>query len=224
MPSGTDFNAICYLARYPDLKDGYMFLSASGNWQYGKPTNRQLKKLSDNLFWHWQNFGMAEGRVSGCDLPGTIYSANFNASAYLARYPDIRLGINTLTGKPTGFNVNPQLHYQTIGIYEGRHPGFEIVTSNSPTGMVSPGTTTAIEDNPQTNVTSGDNTVLQPIASTSPSGTTTTPTIDPITGLTIDPATGLPVVTTPAPATSTNTWLIVGGIAALLLLTHKHKR
>ena len=76
------------------------------------------------------------------------------------------MGINPVTGKPSGFNTNPELHYQTIGIFEGRHPGFEILTSNSPVGMVSPGTTTSIEDNPANNQTPGDNTVLPPVSPT----------------------------------------------------------
>ena len=209
MPSGTDFNAICYLNRYPDLKTGWMYLSASGNWAYGKPTNRQLKEISQNAFWHWQNFGMKEGRVCGCDLPGTVYSANFNAQAYLARYFDVRIGINTLTGKPTGFNINPELHYQTIGIFEGRHPGFEIITSNSPQGMVSPGTTTPIEDNPQNNVTPGDGTVLNPILPDT--GTDTIP---------IDTT----VIDTSNTGASQNSWFIAGGLALLLLLTNKKRK
>ena len=61
MPSNQDYNEICYLNRYPDLKNGIMFLSSVSNkWQYGDANNKPHKKLSDNLFWHWQNFGMAE--------------------------------------------------------------------------------------------------------------------------------------------------------------------
>lgn len=161
MPADSKFDPICYLNRYPDLKVGYMYKSADGSWKYGEATNRQLKKISDNLFWHWQNFGMAEGRVCGCDLPGTIYSNEFNAAAYLARYPDIRLRLQLQYSIPTDFRNDPEAHYRMYGIYEGRHPGFEILTSASPNGMVSPGTTTMQQDAnlPQS---PGDGTVISP--------------------------------------------------------------
>lgn len=155
MPSNQDFNGICYLARYNDLSNnpGWMWQSAvDGSWKYGKTTNRKLKKISDDPFWHWQNFGMKEGRVCGCDLPGTIYSAEFNASAYLSRYYDVRVDAQ--------FKNNPLGHYQQYGIYEGRHPGFEILTSKSMTGMVSPGTTTMLIDTAGNNTTPGDGTII----------------------------------------------------------------
>jgi hypothetical protein len=242
MPSSNNFEPICYLNRYPDLKDAYMYLSANGHWQYGHPSNRQVKKISDNLFWHWQNFGMAEGRVEGCDLPGTNYSANFNASAYKARYYDVRVGWDLVTGKYGGYDVNPENHYQTIGIYQGRHPGFEILTSKSPIGMTSPGTTTTIVDNPATNQAPGDNTVLPAInpdtgnAINPKTGNEINPKtgndINPITGNDINPKTGLdvdPVTGKDIPAgtgtgSMSDTWLIVGGIAVILLLTKKKKK
>lgn len=161
MPANLQFNEMCYLARYPDLSNnGWMYKSSDGTWKYGNPSHRETRRLTDtgNAFWHWQNFGLAEGRVCGCDLPGTNYSNEFNSAAYLARYPDVR-GTAILN---SAFSGNPLGHYQTIGILQGRHPGFEILTSASPVGMVSPGTTTLIMDNPKDNQAPGDGEIILP--------------------------------------------------------------
>ena len=232
MPSDTNFNEICYLARYPDLVT--MYQDADGSWHYGNPSNRTKKQLHDpgNAFWHWQNFGIAEGRVPGCDLPGTIYSALFNSAAYLARYPDVR-GTALINSK---YASNPELHYQTIGIGQGRHPGYEVITSATFSGVVSPGTTTNVPDDPTLlNNAPGDGTVLpslnptDPVVTTPPAGT-----IDPTTGLpvVVDPVTGLPVTsTTTTTGTGISAWITANpmeavaiGLGLLLILTKKkHK-
>ena len=179
MPAGQDYNESAYLQRYPDLATGWMYWSADNVWKYGKPSNRTLKKLSDNLFWHWTNFGLKEGRVCGSDLPGTIYSAVFNAGAYVARYPDVT-GVDEVTGKPNAYATNPQLHYNNIGMAQGRKPGYELLTANSPVGMTTPGTTTTVVDSTTidaANKLNGDNAIavntLNPPAITTPVTTTT---------------------------------------------------
>lgn len=121
MPAGEIFNEICYIARYPDLR----------------------QNLKINPLEHFQNFGMAEGRVGGCDLPGTIYSDKFDSVAYINRYPDL---------KGTWAQTNPLLHFQQYGSKEGRKPGFEIITETTPKGLVSPGTTIFVSDHVDSNV------------------------------------------------------------------------
>lgn len=207
MPADQNFNQVCYLARYPDLaNNGWMYLSNDGTWKYGNPRNRQTKNLAQgaNTFWHWQNFGMGEGRVCGCDLPGTTYSNEFNAAAYLARYPDVR-GTSIMASQ---YANNPELHYQTIGILQGRHPGFEILSANSPAGMVSPGTTTQAPDTPI--LSPGDGTVI-----TAPDGTISTDTSTPViaTDNTSDISTWI----------AANPLLVAGIVAGVLLLMH-HKK
>lgn len=210
MPSSLAFDPICYLSRYPDLRTGYMFWSASGKWQYGNPSNRKLKKLSDDPLWHYQNFGIAEGRVPGCDLPGTNYSNEFNATAYMARYYDIRVG------SYYPWNQNPLLHYTKEGIYEGRHPGFEILTPRSGSGVVSPGTTTYVAD-PTPPHHEGDGEVIN---------------IDPMSDIDIGQDEVGPLVDPPDPGDNTgdistwisaNPWLVAGVVGAGLLLLHKSK-
>lgn len=224
MPSSSDFNAICYLNRYPDLKT--MYQDKDGSWKYGKPSNRPIKNLTEgtNAFWHWQNFGMAEGRVSGCDLPGTVYSNEFNAAAYLARYPDVK-GYG-LTGQVSQWATNPEGHYQTIGIVQNRMPGYEILTPGQPvTGMVSPGTTTTIPDDPTQNLTPGDGTILPALNPTDPSGGTN---LLPAAVLPDATPTGTAIV--PAPATGVMAWIEANpmeaaaiGIGLFLILTKKKK-
>lgn len=159
MPASTAWDEVCYNARYPDIRSGYIYAGTDGVWFYTSGQVKghvvQTKRLKDNAFWHWENFGLAEGRVCGCDLPGTNYSNEFDGNAYLSRYPDVRLS-------PDWHN-NPQGHYQKFGIGEGRHPGYEILYSTSPVGMTSPGTTTLIVDNPDNQNEPGDGTVLPPL-------------------------------------------------------------
>jgi hypothetical protein len=192
MPSSTDFNAICYVARYPDVK-----------------------KTGIDPFQHWQKYGLSEGRVCGCDLPGTIYSAKFNSSAYLSRYPDIL--------QSSIWKSNPIGHYQAYGIYEGRHPGYEILSTTSPIGMVSPGTTTTTPDDITINQAPGDNQV---------------PVVTDVSGNTIDPNTGkpVPVVDTninddPSTGTSSfmdfiknNSTMVAAGAALIIILLHENKK
>ena len=208
--SNPEYNEICYIARYPDIKNGYIFAGTDGVWFYQSNLVKgwvvQKKKLSDNAFWHWQNFGLAEGRVCGCDLPGTIYSNEFNAAAYLARYADVRVSPD--------WRNNPLGHYQSSGIYEGRHPGFEILTSASQIGMVSPGTTTQIVDNPATNLTPGDQTIIVNPLDVLP------PDISPIVDIT---------ATAPAPAASLSTWIaanpvLMAAIIAGAIIIIKQKK
>jgi hypothetical protein len=206
MPASQDYNAICYAARYPDIRSGYIYAGTDGKWYYQSNLVKdhvvQVKKLSDNEFWHWENFGMAEGRVCGCDLPGTNYSNEFNAAAYLARYPDVRVN-------PTWKN-NPLGHYQQFGIYEGRHPGFEILTSASPVGMVSPGTTTMIADNTDNNITPGDGSVVLNPVDTIATGDQTPV----ITDNTTDVSTWI----------AANPLLVAGIVAGALLIMHERKK
>lgn len=193
MPSSVDFNALCYLARYPDVK-----------------------KAGIDPFQHWQKYGLQEGRVCGCDLPGTIYSANFNSSAYLSRYPDIL--------QSSIWKNNPEGHYRAYGIFEGRHPGYEILNASSPIGMVSPGTTTTIPDNLSANQAPGDNTI---------------PIVTDSGGNTIDPTTGQPAPvpidnnTNNSPATGqssfvdfikNNSTMVAAGAALLIILLHEGKK
>lgn len=147
------FNEVCYIARYPDLQDsstlppkpglpwteqkGWMYKSSDGTWHYGRTNNRELKKIQDNAYWHWLNFGSKEGRVPGCDLSGTLYSENFDADAYQARYPDV--AGKTFTS--FGFKNNPLNHWLQIGKSEGRKPGYELVTASTLPGLASAGTT-----------------------------------------------------------------------------------
>lgn len=144
MPSKIDFNAVCYLKRYPDLNTipsydsrpaksgmsydeqiGWMFKSSDGTWHYGRTNGRELKRIKDDPYWHYLNFGIKEGRVGGCDTPDTRYSLNFNADAYLSRYPDV-------AGKKSGikpsFVNDPVGHWNAIGKKEGRIPGYELLT------------------------------------------------------------------------------------------------
>lgn len=208
MPASNEWNEICYKARYPDIRTGSIFAGTDGVWYYQsnlvKGHVKQTKKLSDNAYWHWENFGMPEGRVSGCDLPGTNYSNEFNASAYLSRYPDVRLS--------SQWHADPLGHYQKYGITEGRHPGFEILDSNSQQGMSSPGTTTTIADDPNKNITPGDGSIIQ-----NPN--------DPLAGDLTDTT----ITTTPA-SEDIGTWIaanpliVAGGAALLLLIISKHKK
>lgn len=207
MPASSDFNAQAYLQRYPDLNNGYVYKSADGTWKYGQPTNRELKKLSDNLFWHWQNFGIKEGRVPGADLPGTVYDTTFDAGAYLARYPDVR-GIDELSGKVSAYAANPLQHYQTFGMSQGRKPGFELLYQDTPTGMSSPGTTKNVVGTLKT-VNTGD---LNSLAVLNPVDLTTTPAI--ATDNTGDITVWI----------GQNPWLFLGlAVGAGYLLIHKSK-
>jgi hypothetical protein len=208
MPSSENFNAICYLNRYPDLKTAVMYFSADGTWKYGNASNRKLKKVSDDPLWHWQNFGMAEGRVSGCDIAGTNYSNDFNAAAYMARYYDVRIGLDEVSGKPNGWNLNPLGHYQQIGINQGRHPGFEIIKPSTPLGIVSPGTVISVPDDITTAPVPGDNAPPPVIIDTSMDTPTTTTdkTGDVMTWITANPL------------------IIAGAAAVILILIHESKK
>ncbi len=65
------------------------------------------------------------------DLPGTVYSTEFNENAYKARYPDVKQFWK-------GAAID---HYNTYGSKEGRVPGYEIIQGSIPDGaVVSPGT------------------------------------------------------------------------------------
>lgn len=155
MPSTANFDPQCYLKRYPDLRDystrkaepglpyierlGWMYQSKDGNWYYGRTDGRNLKRLQDNLYWHWINFGQKEGRIPGCDLPGTYYSNEFDAQAYLARYPDVS-GISYGNAAFNPYINNPQKHWFEVGQKQGRVPGYEILSSRDFTGEVAPGT------------------------------------------------------------------------------------
>ena len=188
MPSSENFNAICYLNRYPDLKTAVMYWSADNVWKYGNPSNRRLKKISDDPLWHWQNFGMAEGRVCGCDLAGTNYSNDFNSAAYMARYYDVRVGLDEQTGKRNGWNLNPLGHYQEIGINQGRHPGFEIIKPSTPIGIVSPGTVISVPDDITKAPAPGDNAPAPDLSNIDPTmDTTNTNNGDFITWITANP-------------------------------------
>jgi hypothetical protein len=239
MPSDNVFNSSSYLARYPDLQTGYMYLSAvSGKgWVYGQASGRTVKKLSDNLLWHWQNYGQKEGRACGTDLPGTMYSSSFDPGAYTARYPDVKIGVNVITGKGNGYANNPTGQYQNVGIVEGRLPGFEYLNSSSPAGFTSPGTTQLV---PAPNQAGAPSNILVPSANVSgadlqnqinqaladPTGAT-----DGITA-SVAPASTAPVSTVPAliPAVTTTTgaldigaWItanpmIAAGVAGVILI------
>lgn len=200
MPADSTFDQVAYLARYPDLRiNGWMYKSADGSWKYGNPSNRETKNLSQpaNTFWHWQNFGLAEGRVCGADLPGTVYSATFSPAAYLARYPDVR-GTSILN---SSWASNPEGHYRQIGLAQGRHPGYEIIYSNSPQGMTSPGTTTFAPDPVEITPGAGDLITTPPVTST----TTSTSSTDITAWVTANPM------------------IILAAGAALLLLLSKPK-
>lgn len=154
MPASTDFNAVCYLQRYPDLRDratqpakpglpleeqlGWMFWSADGVWKYGRTNNRKLFRIQDDPLWHFENFGIKEGRIGGCDLPGTYYEPVFNAAAYIARYPDVS-GVS-YNGVKNIYQNDPLGHYLHYGKAQGRIPGYEILTTKDFKGIVKPGT------------------------------------------------------------------------------------
>ena len=171
MPSSSEFDGQCYLSRYPDLRVNWMFRLTSGGWGYsskGDHPGREQYRISTVPLKHWQEMGQHELRVPGCDLPGTVYSPNFNSAAYLARYWDVRNSSN--------FGNNPLAHYQQFGMAEGRIPGYEIINELTPTGGVySPGTTQFVplavaettqqaEQNQHTHP--GDNTVIVPDTTT----------------------------------------------------------
>lgn len=159
MPSSPTFNAICYLARYPDLRQKWVFRLVDGGWGYsgsGNHKGREQYKISDNPAKHFNDIGRNEGRVGGCDLPGTMYSNEFNSAAYLARYPDIKISDTWAT--------KPLQHYQTYGIDEGRIPGYELITKDSPIGETSPGTTLIVNsDQPEQAAAPGDDEVYSGI-------------------------------------------------------------
>ena len=214
--------------RYPDLKT--MYQDKDGSWKYGKPSNRPIKDLTSgqNPFWHWTNFGMKEGRVCGCDLPGTVYSNEFDAAAYTARYPDIK-GYGATTGQVSQWTNNPEQHYQTIGILQNRQPGFEIVLPGVPiTGMVSPGTTTTTPDDPTQNLTPGDGTVLPAVTPTgAPAVIPNLPANTVLVNATAAPA-ATPVNV--GPGSEIMTWIQANpmyaaaiGIGVVLILTKKKK-
>src|SRR5690242_10856858 len=100
MPSSLDFNAACYLARYPDVRN-------SDKWKH-------------NPYAHYQQNGQYEGRAPGCDIMPTYYDSEFNGAAYLARYPDVE--------QSSTWRNDPYGHFVKSGAKEGRIPGFEIIT------------------------------------------------------------------------------------------------
>lgn len=158
MPFSKDFNAVCYLANYPDLQDhstmkaqpnlpiteqfGWMFKSGAkatkGQWLYGRTDGRELKRIQDDPYWHWVNFGSKEGRIPGCNLGNGIFSPNFDADAYMARYPDVR-GVS-YAGDKNPYIGRPLEHYLAIGKKQGRIPGYELLLSTNLEGVYTPGT------------------------------------------------------------------------------------
>lgn len=110
------FDADCYLSRYEDVR-----LDS----RYGKDPER-----------HWREHGQAEGRIPGCDPPGTVYPPGFNAYCYLLRYPDVRQNW-------PGPAVD---HYFQHGQAEGRIAGCDATTSSAPVkdsgGTIGAGTAT----------------------------------------------------------------------------------
>src|SRR5574337_173738 len=218
MPYSTEFNAICYLNNYPDLRDKWMFMSTTGKWYYALSGNHPGKhqwKISDNPIKHWQEVGQAEGRVPGCLLPGSVFDTAFNGAAYLARYPDVR--------ENATYSTNPLGHYNTYGIKEGRIPGYEFVTLDqlaNTKGISSPGTTQII------NV---------PVSNTPPpKGTADINTIQDLNKVNMQsPGDGTIIPTTPPPGTNPNVTtnilaanplLIAAGAGLLLILLLKKRK
>ena len=153
MPYTNEFDAVCYIQNYPDLQDratmpaqpnlplkeqfGWMYKSTDGKWHYGRTNNRELKRIQDNAYWHWINFGMKEGRVPGCKLECTLFSPTFNANAYKQRYPDVS-GLS-YGGSKNPYINNPLGHWLEVGSKEGRIPGVEYLSNNCQ-GVSTPGT------------------------------------------------------------------------------------
>lgn len=230
MPFSKDFNAICYLNNYPDLRKNWAFQSSHGGWLYSGSGNHPGKhqyKISSNPAKHWQDMGQSEGRVPGCMLPGTLFSPEFNGDAYLKRYPDVRFS--------TTYGTNPLGHYNLYGINEGRIPGYELMTEtqlNNTTGVMTPGTVFIISDvtplsGQGTGAASATGAATANIndIQTKYAAQNTTPGDGTVqTGV---PAVVPPVTSvTPAPTLSTNTimYLAGGGLLLFLLLFDKKKK
>lgn len=143
------FNQICYMARYPDLRLNPTMARYGNKWYYGLQPAKgpfgpdEKFNVNDSPLKHFQVVGMSEGRVGGCDLPGTIYSDKFDSVPYMNRYPDL---------KGTWVENNPLLHFTEYGSKEGRKPGYEIINANSLSGLVSPGTTITATDHVDSHV------------------------------------------------------------------------
>lgn len=151
MPSNTEFDAACYLARYYDV--------------------RTSEKWKNNPYGHYKENGRNEGRAPGCDLPGTFYSPVFDGKAYLARYPDIR--------QSDTWKNNPLGHYQRSGYKENRIPGYEIITPSSPLGFTTPGTTQFEQDQPEDlNKEPGDGQIIVPVTEDQESAPTDEDTVE----------------------------------------------
>jgi len=165
MPSSLDFNAACYLARYPDVRN-------SDKWKH-------------NPYGHYKENGQYEGRAPGCDIMPTYYDSEFNGAAYLARYPDVE--------QSSTWRNDPYGHFVKSGAKEGRIPGFEIITPSSPVGFTSPGTTEFKDEIIDQNAPApGDGEIytepdLSNIDTTMDTGTTTTSNGDFMTWITANP-------------------------------------
>jgi hypothetical protein len=141
----TVFNGLCYQARYPDLK----------KW-IGTPLE------------HWQQYGQQEGRIPGCDPPGTIYSDQFNAECYLENYPDVA----------HNWFDSPLQHWIQHGMSEGRHPGCRIL----PPGAVAiQGSNTPQTANPSQTPSTGIPVIPYTDPNAIPIDTTVTPDLPPTT-------------------------------------------
>lgn len=99
MATTTNFDAYCYLMRYPDVRK---------NWK-------------GTALDHWNQYGQNEKRIPGCDVPDGPYTVSysnvFDADCYLSRYEDVRLN-----------GINPQEHWTKYGQNESRIPGCTIYT------------------------------------------------------------------------------------------------
>lgn len=200
MPSTTTFNAVCYMARYPDL--------------------RASKQASKDPLGHYNKWGRLEGRAPGCDLPGTVYSNTFDASAYLARYPDIR------QNEP--YASDPLSHWEKFGHGENRHPGYEIIipgqTPKLSDGFVSPGTVLVQDPNLVQSIANGiisnkDINSLLTDQTVDTSQNTALSQLHPVAA-----ASPAPVVA-PSSSLGTNSILyIVAGAGLLLIVLTKNKK
>lgn len=141
MPYSTTFNAQCYVANYPDVKQNkYIFKLVDGSFAVSnsKHSGREEYNIQSDPYKHYDKIGRSQGRVPGCLLNGSIFSPEFNGTAYLARYPDVAR---------SEWKSNPLGHWNGSGQAEGRIPGFELVTPqqlSDAKGFSTPGTTLLI--------------------------------------------------------------------------------
>lgn len=113
----NDFNAQCYLNRYPDI--------------------RQNSHYSPDPYQHYIEYGMYEGRLPSCDPPEIRYDTAFDAVCYLDRYPDLQQHFGS------DYNRAYQ-HWIEYGQKEGRKPGCVYLV---PTETTQPTTTAPVQDN-----------------------------------------------------------------------------